>query len=172
MCVVRLDLHKYCPSDGSSDDFHLHKKIKASPRFGVSKWEQLESWMTLINSFSVPKRKTTEERKEKRKGREWRVLLSVERMYEDEATHDSLDYSFQTMIKARWNMKKSTKLNFSTLSATTEANCVNSMSRAAPCNSRSAGSEPVPFLHGRRRCGALRCLPCSGAAEWVRASWQ
>lgn len=117
MCVVRLDLHKYCPSDGSSDDFHLHKKIKASPRFGVSKWEQLESWMTLINSFSVPKRKTTEERKEKRKGREWRVLLSVERMYEDEATHDSLDYSFQTMIKARWNMKKSTKLNFSTLSA-------------------------------------------------------
>lgn len=56
-------------------------------------------------------------RREKRKGREWKAPLSLERMYKDEATHDSLDFSFQTMIKACWNMKKSTKLNFSTLSA-------------------------------------------------------
>ena len=30
-------------------------------------------------------------------------------MYKDEATHESLDFPFQTMIKARWNMKKKKK---------------------------------------------------------------
>lgn len=120
MCVVRLHLHKckYCPSDGSSDDFHLQKKIKVSPRFGIyfpNENNQSLDWHS--NSFSVLKRKTTEERKGKRKERERKALLSLERTYKDEATHESLDFSFQTMIRARWNMKKSTKLNFSTLSA-------------------------------------------------------